>query len=280
LIRTVILPAAGLGTRMLPYTKEIPKEMLPVIIKTNNDYVVKPILHYIFDALYDTGFRIFYFIVGRGKRVIEDYFTPDWNYVDFLRKRGKDREACLLEEFYNKLNNIKLLMINQPNPLGFGDAVLRARDFIVDEYFLVHAGDDITYPDHIVNINRLINHYEREKPVAAMLYTISINPERYGVITGDDLGEYIHVKNIVEKPKHPPSNMVVVAIYVFNRKIFEALEEVKPKDENVEHQLTDAIKLLVETGEKVHAIPVKGFRLDFGTPDFYYNALIEMLKSM
>jgi len=85
-IMAAIVPAAGLGSRLLPFSKEVPKEMLPLIVRTDYHIIVEP---GIFDSLYKAGFRKFYFIVGRGKRVIEDYFTPDWNYVDFLLKKGK-----------------------------------------------------------------------------------------------------------------------------------------------------------------------------------------------
>jgi len=124
-ITSAVIPAAGLGTRMLPYSKEIPKEMLPVITGYKKNVMVKPVLHYIFDALYDIGFRRFYFIVGRGKRLIEDYFTPDWNYVDYLLKVGKESLAKLLADFYKEIEATEIIMINQPYPRGLGDAIFK-----------------------------------------------------------------------------------------------------------------------------------------------------------
>ncbi len=271
-----VIPAAGLGTRMVPFSKEVPKEMLPVTIYEKGFIVVKPLLHYIFESLYSVDVRTFFFIVGRGKRVIEDYFTPDWSYVDFLRRKGKEREANILEELYRKLGDSSILFINQPMPCGFGDAVLRSRDFMTSEYFIVHAGDDITYPDHIGNIKRLIQHYEKEKPAAVFLYTRADDPWNYGVVLGEEANGYMVVQDIVEKPRKPSSENVVVAIYVFNHKIYEALEETRPRDDR-EHQLTDAIKYLIDTGEKVHAIPVQGERLDLGTPSKYYKTLKTLL---
>lgn len=271
MINTAVIPAAGLGTRLTPFTKEIPKEMLPIIVKQDDNIFVKPVLHYIFDSLYSIGIKNFFFIVGRGKRVIEDYFTPDWNYVDYLRKHGKEREAFILEEFYRKIEESNIVMVNQPEPRGFGDAVLRTKWLVNTDAFIVHAGDDIIYPTHIENISNLIKHYFEYKPKAVFLYDISDTPERYGVITGEDRGEYIEVYDIVEKPKKPLSKNVVVAIYVFDKNIYEALEKTIPN--KGEHQLTDAIKYLLSRGEKIHAVKVSGKRMDLGTPDQYLYAL-------
>ncbi len=270
-IRSVVIPAAGLGTRMLPYSKEIPKEMLPVIIRDKNGILVKPVLHYIFDALYDIGFRRFYFVVGRGKRLIEDYFTPDWNYVDYLYKNGKEFLAKLLVDFYKRLENTEIIMINQPYPRGFGDAVLRTRSFMVDEVFVVHAGDDIVYPSHSLCIYSLVLHYEKYRPKAVFLYDESPYPQRYGVIVGEEHNDIIYVYDVIEKPSEPPTNKVIVAVYVFDREIYEALISTRP--DKGEHQLTDAIRYMIKKGEEVHAIRVKGKRLDLGTPEYYLEAL-------
>lgn len=275
-IQTVVLPAAGLGTRLLPYTKEIPKEMLPLIVKEHEEIVVKPVLHYIFDELYNIGFRKFYFVVGRGKRVIEDYFTPDWNYVDYLIKIGKEKLARLLEEFYKRIERCDIIMVNQPWPRGFGDAVLRTKPFMTEDVFLVHAGDDVIYPNHADNIKMLIDHFEKYKPGVALLYDKSTTPERYGVIIGEDKGNYLLVRDVIEKPKRPPTRDVVVAVYVFDKIIYDALEATKP--ERGEHQLTDAIRYLIKSGIEVHALKVRGHRLDLGTPDLYFNALQVMVS--
>jgi len=256
---------------MLPYSKEIPKEMLPVIIQCEKGVVVKPVLHYIFDALYDVGFRRFYFIVGRGKRLIEDYFTPDWNYVDYLLKVGKESLAKLLADFYKEIEATEIIMINQPYPRGLGDAILRTRSFMVDDVFLVHAGDDIIYPNHGQCINELITHYYKFRPKAVFLYTESVHPERYGVIVGEEHDGVIYVQDVIEKPLRPPSNRVIVAIYIFDKEIYNALENTRPC--KGEHQLTDAIKYLIRKGEDVHAIKVRGKRLDLGTPEYYLEAL-------
>lgn len=275
-IDTAVIPAAGLGTRLLPYTKEIPKEMLPIIVKDNGDVLVKPVLQYIFEALYRAGVRKFYFIVGRGKRVIEDYFTPDYRYVEFLESIGKEKLARNLRKFYEYVEESKVLMINQPVPRGFGDAVLRTKPFMTSNIFIVHAGDDIIYPNHTENIIELVKHYETYKPKAVFLYDYSDHPERYGVIIGEEKQEFIEVYDVIEKPEKPPSNKVVVAIYVFDQDIYEALEKTRPS--RGEHQLTDAIRFLLRSGEKVHAIKSRGQRLDLGTPEYYLEALKVFVK--
>lgn len=270
-IEAAVIPAAGLGTRLLPYTKGIPKEMLPIIVKENNRILVKPALQYIFESLYDSGIRRYYFIVGRGKRVIEDYFTPDYQYIEFLEEMGKKELASILKRFYERIENSEIIMINQPLPRGFGDAVLRTRSFMTNNLFIVHAGDDIIYPNHAESIKALINHYRRFQPKIAFLYDYSDHPERYGVIVGEEIGDYIVVEDVIEKPLRPPSNKVVIAIYIFDKDIYDALNEVRPK--TGEHQLTDAIRYLLKKGESVHAVRVNGRRLDLGTPQYYLDAL-------
>ncbi|HID40780.1 MAG TPA: hypothetical protein EYP33_01340, partial [Pyrodictium sp.] len=119
MIDTAVIPVAGLGTRMLPATKEQPKEMLPVPMRNSrHGLVFKPFLQLVFEQLYDAGIRRFIFVVGRGKRSIEDHFTPDWGYAHYLEQRGKKREAELLYEFYQRLEDSTLVWVNQPEPRG------------------------------------------------------------------------------------------------------------------------------------------------------------------
>ncbi|MEB3773462.1 MAG: hypothetical protein GSR86_00870 [Desulfurococcales archaeon] len=262
---SAVVTAGGLGTRIYPYSLAIPKEMLPLLVKRNGRFFVVPVLHYIFEALYDAGFRRFYFVVGRGKQAIEDYFTP--TYPGSV----KPGTGWFIEDFIGKVSSSSIVFIRQPEPLGFGDAVLRTEPFMVDDVFLVHAGDDIVYPGHTGAITALVRHYMEYEPDIVFLYDYSMEAERYGVIVGDDAGGYIVVRDIVEKPKKPPSNMVVVAVYIFKRSIYEALRRTRPM--SGEHQLTDAIKHTISTGGVVHAVRVPGRRLDLGTPETYLDAL-------
>jgi UTP--glucose-1-phosphate uridylyltransferase len=127
MICKVVIPAAGLGTRLFPATKEQPKEMLPIFSKTaNGDISVKPVVQMVFEQLHDAGLREFCYIVGRGKRSIEDHFTPDVDCVRTLVGMRKSGQASDLEGFYEKLRTSTIMWVNQPEPKGFGNAV-RAR---------------------------------------------------------------------------------------------------------------------------------------------------------
>ena len=268
---SAIIPAAGLGTRMLPYTKEIPKEMLPIAVGSEGIFEFKPVLHFIFDALYDVGVRYFYFIVGRGKRVIEDYFTQDWRYVEHLERVGKLELADRLRAFYEKLDSCNIIMISQPSPKGFGDAILRAAPFMATDKFFIHAGDDIIYPDHKGNLLMMLSHMDSHDVDGVLLYDLVENPKMYGVIVGEEADGYIAVEDIIEKPEVPPSNNAVVAVYLFRNSLFDALRETRPK--TGEHQLTDAIRFLLRSGKVIHALRIRGSRLDFGVPEHYLEAL-------
>ena len=142
MVRKVIIPAAGLGTRLFPATKEQPKEMLPIFSKTpHGDMMVKPVVQLVFEQLHEAGLREFCFIVGRAKRGIEDHFTPDIECIKTLEGLGKNGQASDLENFYNKLETSAIMWVNQPEPKGFGNAVLMAQPFVQNESCLVHAGD-------------------------------------------------------------------------------------------------------------------------------------------
>ena len=276
-MKTAVLTAGGLGVRMLPLSIAIPKEMTPLIIAKNSHLFPIPALHYIFDSLYETGFRRFYIVVGRGKHTIEEYFFPNKNLLRFVEKSGQKHLAKFLSNTYGKMKNCQIATIYQQFPKGFGDAVLRTKDFMVEDSFLLHAGDDITYPNHIMNINALLSHHLKNKPKISFLCEKARFPERYGVIIGEDKGDYIDVTDVLEKPTKPPSNNVVIAVYVFDRDIYNALEATKPR--KGEHQLTDAIRYLIRRGEKVHAIKISGYRLDLGSPDTYLEALKVLVKA-
>ena len=134
MIKKVVITAAGLGTRLFPATKEQPKEMLPIFCRlTNGDVGVKPLLQLVFEQLYDVGFREFCFVVGRGKRSIEDHFTPDYDCLAMLKKHRRMSQSYDLENFYQKLKTSAIVWVNQPEAKGFGDSVLMAQPFVQNE---------------------------------------------------------------------------------------------------------------------------------------------------
>ena len=138
----VIIPAAGLGTRLFPATKEQPKEMLPIFANSSNGgMLVKPVVQLVFEQLHEAGFREYCYVVGRGKRGIEDHFTPDANCIRNLEGTNKSGQVTDLEDFYEKLNTSAVMWVNQPEAKGFGNAVLMAQPFVQNERCLVHAKD-------------------------------------------------------------------------------------------------------------------------------------------
>ena len=278
MLRKAVVPAAGLGTRLLTATKEMPKEMLPIFAKgANGSLVLKPMLQAIFEQLYDAGFREFCFIVGRGKRAIEDHFNKDSSFLSFLRARGKGHLASELEGFYAKIDDSVIMFVNQPEPRGFGDAVLRAKPFTSDEPFLVHAGDDLVLAENNSHIKRLVNVFLERRADAVFLIEEVDNPSAYGVVSVKPLGEGIYkVLDIVEKPLRPPSNLATIAIYTFSPAIYSAIERTEP-DRSGEVQLTDAIRSLVREKRPIYALKLREDerRVDIGTPEGYWRALSE-----
>jgi UTP--glucose-1-phosphate uridylyltransferase len=276
MISKVVIPAAGLGTRLFPATKEQPKEMLPIFSKTSQgDMCVKPVVQLVFEQLYDVGLREFCYVVGRGKRGIEDHFTPDVNCIKNLEGMGKNSLANDMEVFYEKLEKSKIMWVNQPEPKGFGNAVLMAQPFVQNEQCLIHAGDSAIISKNMDYLKKLVNAYERLKADAAFIVLEIDNPKQYGIVEGKEVeAGIVKVDSVVEKPDKPKTNLAIMAMYVFKPCIFKALQETKP-GKNGEIQLTDAIQKLVEWNMKVYAVKLdKGYsHLDIGSPERYWEAL-------
>ena len=151
MIKKIVIPAAGLGTRLLPITKEIPKEMMPLFLQDKEgEMSVKPLIQIIYEKFFHFGLREYCIIVGRQKRIIEDHFTSDQEFSKKFRKNSKYRID--LEKFYFMLNRTKLFWINQQEPNGFGDAVWYAESFVGNETFMLTYGDGLAN----ININKLI----------------------------------------------------------------------------------------------------------------------------
>jgi UTP--glucose-1-phosphate uridylyltransferase len=272
----VIIPAAGMGTRLLPATKEQPKEMLPLFARSPRGQVcLVPILQLVFEQLYDVGFREFYFIIGREKRAIEDHFTPDSGYVNMLKWRKKDELAGELENFYRKIEGSTIVWVNQPEPKGFGDAVLKAATFAGDDTVFVHAGDTYVISSRNRHIKNLMKTHEKfGADVTCVLQWIE-DPRQYGIAeVGEAKRGVYEVKKVIEKPEKPTSNLAIMPIYLFQPIIFEALKET-PVGKGNEIQLTDGIQKLIEWGKKVQAIELNpdDIRLDIGTIETYWDAL-------
>jgi UTP--glucose-1-phosphate uridylyltransferase len=276
IVRKVIIPVAGLGTRLYPATKVQPKEMLPIFWRSKNgDVLVKPMVQVVFEQLYDTGLREFCFVVGKGKRAIEDHFTPDNGCLKSLESMGKNEQAADLYDFYGKLEASTIMWVNQPEAKGFGNAVLMAQPFVGNEMCLVHAGDASLISSQMDHLKKLIDICERFKADATFLTLEIENPKQYGIVEGQEIEKnIIKVHSIVEKPDVPKTNLAVMAMYIFKPIIFYALESTLP-GKNGEIQLTDAIQKLIDWGLNVYAVKIdkKYMRLDIGTPTAYWEAL-------
>ncbi|NWG36475.1 UTP--glucose-1-phosphate uridylyltransferase [Nitrososphaera sp.] len=275
MISKVVIPAAGLGTRLLSATKEQPKEMLPIFAGNDlGDLSVKPIVQVIFEQLHDVGFREFYFIVGRSKRALEDHFTADFEFVKSLERKGKTSQACDLENFYNKLESSTIAWINQPSPLGFGHAVYLAKNLIGNEHFLVHAGDTVIFSEKNRHLTTLLESHVKHKNHCTLLIREVEDPRQFGVVAGDVRKDgLIKLTDIEEKPAKPKTNLAIMPVYIFDPAIFSALAETQAGKGN-EIQLTDGIKKLMEQGLQVMASKLSSHDMwiDVGTPETYWEA--------
>ena len=192
MVRKVVIPAAGLGTRLFPATKEQPKEMLPIFTRTiHGDMAVKPVVQVVFEQLHDAGLREFCYVVGRGKRGIEDHFTPDINCIKTLEGLGKNGQASDFENFYDKLETSTIMWVNQPEPKGFGNAVLMAQPFVQNESCLVHAGDSFIISEKMDYLNSFLEHIEKYDADVAFLVLEIENPKQYGIVEGEEIEEGI-----------------------------------------------------------------------------------------
>ena len=274
--KKVVITAAGLGTRLLPMSKEMPKEMLPIFVRGVNGLALKPLLQALFEQLYSFGFRDFCFVVGRGKRSIEDHFTPDWGFVKLLRDRGKSALARELESFYEMVESSRILFVNQPEPKGFGHAVLMARPFVGDSPFVVCAGDTYVVSEGNGFLRRMCEAFSEDASAVLLLQEVE-DPRQYGVAIvreGRGRGGVLEVARVLEKPERPPSRLAIMPFYIFKPEVMEVLEGLKP-GVGGEVQLTDAIQGLIERGRRVVGVLLEDdeLRLDIGTPETYWEAV-------
>ena len=268
----VVITAAGKGTRLLPFTKEMPKEMMPIF---SNIFANKKggllLLQYIYEQLYSMNFRDYCFVVGREKRSIEDHFTPHEAYLKELSGDYKKN----MKKFYEKLEKSHLVWINQNKPLGFGDAVKRAERYVGEGDFIVHAGDVTILSNTKHPILRLIETSKKNPDVKAILLCKEIKDfQRYGVPTVSKISSNLFsVNEVVEKPQKPKSNLGILPLYYFKSDIFSSLKKIKP-GKGKEFQLTDAIQNLIDEKEKVLAISLNKNEeeVDVGTVESYRNA--------
>ncbi|MCM3597506.1 UTP--glucose-1-phosphate uridylyltransferase GalU [Metabacillus idriensis] len=263
-VKKAIIPAAGLGTRFLPATKAMPKEMLPI--------VDKPTIQYIIEEAIESGIEDLIIVTGKGKRAIEDHF--DHNFE--LEQNLIEKEKYDLLEKVRHSSGINLHYIRQKEPKGLGHAVWCARKFIGNEPFAVLLGDDIVQAETPC-LKQLINEYDNTGSSVIGVQTVGDDQtHRYGII--DPLtkeGKLYQVNRFVEKPKQgtAPSNLAIMGRYVLTPEIFELLEN-QGTGAGGEIQLTDAIQKLNEQ-QHVYAYDFAGQRYDVGEKFGFIQTTIE-----
>ncbi|EEB73863.1 UTP--glucose-1-phosphate uridylyltransferase GalU [Thermococcus sp. AM4] len=265
-VKKAVIPAAGLGTRMLPITKSMPKEMLPI--------VDKPVIHYVVEEAIKAGIDDILIVTGKGKRAIEDYFDRSFELEFYLREKGKFEELKQIEEIGEMVD---IYYVRQKKPLGLGDAILHAEKHVNGEPFAVLLGDDIIVSEE-PGIKQLIEIAERrEAPVVGVERVPWELVSRYGIVDGKPLGDGLYqVRHLVEKPspKEAPSNVAIIGRYVLTPEVFDALRETPP-GRGGELQLTDALQRILSS-QNIFAKEIKGERYDVGSKLGFVIANIEL----
>lgn len=265
-IKKAVIPAAGLGTRFLPVTKSMPKEMLPIIDT--------PAIHYVVKEAIDSGIDDIIIITGRGKKPLEDYFDESPELEMHLKQTKKDDLLKTIREI-SSLADVHY--IRQKEPRGLPDAIQTAEKHIGDDSFAVLLGDDIIASE-IPCTKQLINVFEKYKSSVIAVQEVPRDKiDRYGSVQTENIGEkqlYL-IKNIVEKPKveEAPSNVAAIGRYIFTSEIFDCIHDTKPGINN-ELQIADSINMLTKI-QKVYACEFEGKRYDIGDKLGYVQAIID-----
>ena len=267
-IKKVVIPVAGKGTRFLPATKELPKEMIPIINK--------PMIQYVVEEAINSGIEEVIFVTSRGKEAIEDYFSRNKGLEKFLEEKQKFQEMEMCKRIGEM---VTFRTVTQDEQLGLGHAILCAEELIGQENFGVILGDDLILSEEPV-LKQLVE-VSKTNDYKSVIGVMEIDPsdtKKYGVISGTSLDNdprTLSLDAMVEKPEplKAPSNLATPGRYIFTPKIFEFLKKIK-RGVGGEYQLTDAINLLCQE-EKFFAHKFKGDRFDTGNVQGYLEATIE-----
>ena len=265
MIKKCLFPAAGYGTRFLPATKAVPKEMLPIL--------TKPLLQYAVEEALSAGITNMAIVTGRGKRAIEDHFDNAFELESQLSGTSKEHHLKEIKEIIKKST---FTYVRQKQMLGLGDAILTSEPLIGDEPFAVILADDLCDCADDGVISQMIEIYNQYQCSVVAIQEIPIHQtKKYGIIAGnllDNSNNTYQVTDMVEKPeeKHAPSNMAIIGRYILTPDIFNILKNIKP-DKTGEIQITDALKIQAKQG-KVIAYKFKGKRFDCGSVKGYLEA--------
>lgn len=263
-LRTCVFPCAGFGTRFLPATKSIPKEMLPL--------VDKPVIQWGVEEALASGLDNIIIITSTGKEAILDHFDKATELERSLRERGKTE---LLDEVQSVSRMVDVIAIRQKQAMGLGHAIGMARNAVGDQHFAVVLPDDVILSDPPC-LKQMIDVFnETGSPVIALMEVSPEETSRYGIIAGQKLGERTYrLTDMVEKPKsNPPSNLAIIGRYILPPSIFAAIAVTEP-GAGGEIQLTDALRSLITTGE-VYGYVFDGKRYDTGEKLGYLKATVD-----
>jgi len=265
MIRKCLFPAAGYGTRFLPATKAVPKEMLPIL--------TKPLLQYGVEEALSAGITNMAIVTGRGKRAIEDHFDNAFELESQLSGTAKDHYLKEIKEIINKST---FTYVRQKQMLGLGHAILTGEPLIGDEPFAVVLADDLCDCDENSVLSQMIEIYNQYQCSIVAIEEVPMSQtNKYGIIAGnlvDNSNNTYQVTDMVEKPeeKNAPSNMAIIGRYILTPDVFNIIKNVKP-DKSGEIQITDALKIQAKQG-KVIAYKFKGRRFDCGSIKGYLEA--------
>jgi UTP--glucose-1-phosphate uridylyltransferase len=266
MIKKAVIPAAGWGTRFLPITKAVPKEMLPIIDK--------PALSYIVEEAIASGIEEILIIISSNKGAIQDYFEKNVELEKFLTEKNKVEDLKLLNDV---TYGAKIFYALQEEQLGLGHAVLQAEKFINNQPFAVLLGDDVYVSEQVPALKQLINAYEeKEATILGTMEVLDTETHLYGICIPkpDAQKPIVELQGVVEKPQgKAPSNSAISGRYILNPRIFHYLNT-QERGKGGEIQLTDAILRLMSE-EKVYALDMVGKRYDIGSKLGYLEAIID-----
>ncbi len=254
-IRKAVFPVAGLGTRFLPATKAMAKEMLPV--------VDKPIIQYAVEEAFAAGIEYIIFVTGRGKKALEDHFDRSFELEVALKNKKKEELVRQVKDLVPKTGTI--IYTRQNEPLGLGHAIWCARDIVGDEPFAVLLADDLIQSETPV-LSQMVDKFDRLRAsIVAVMEVANDQTDKYGILDADVIEEdVVRIRNMIEKPEpeKAPSNLAIIGRYILTPRIFDILGKIEAGAGN-EIQLTDAMKQLL-TNQPIFGYKFKGNRFDCG----------------
>ena len=263
MIKQAIIPLAGLGTRLLPLTSVIPKELLPINGKPN--------LEHILNECIEAGIKRVILIISNKKYSIKKYFFNDKLYKNILKKKRDKR----LENEYKKIKKFKKMItfVYQNKPRGTGDAVLKCRKYIKDNYFLMLLPDDLIIKKNC-SIEMIKLHNQTKSSVIATKKVPKKEVSRWGILSYKKNNKFnFRINNVIEKPKinEVKSNFAIIGRYILPKKIFTEIKKLRP-GQGGEIHITDAIRNMIKKNEIIHGCIFKGEYLDCGTMNGYINS--------